>query len=165
MIITGIGSRSTPAHILTEMKKIGKWARENGHFIRSGHADGADYAFEQGALENCLVYLPWNGYNSQLKILGRSTVPALTQEMESLVKATHPNVAALTQGAFKLHARNNCQVLGLGLNHPSNYVVCWHNGTGGTTQACRIATLKRVPVINMFSSKHDTAEKVIALLV
>ena len=64
-IISGVGSRETPENILTEMTAIGAFCRENKILLRSGHADGADFAFELGAQEACVAYLPWNGFNRQ----------------------------------------------------------------------------------------------------
>ena len=48
-VIAGVGSRQTPQHVLGEMVSIGAWARNNKVYVRSGHADGADWAFELGA--------------------------------------------------------------------------------------------------------------------
>lgn len=70
MIITAVGSRSTPLAICEEMTLIGQWAKQNSHILRSGHAPGADYAFEKGAEQNCIVYLPWNRFNNADPIVG-----------------------------------------------------------------------------------------------
>ena len=65
--IAGIGSRETPQPVLDEMKKIGEWCKEINFTLRSGHAEGADWFFEQGAQENCTAYLPWAGFNNELE--------------------------------------------------------------------------------------------------
>lgn len=70
-IIAGIGSRETPSTILDAMTFIGLWCRENNIWVRSGHAQGADWAFECGAQENCIAYLPWKGFNTELKSKAR----------------------------------------------------------------------------------------------
>ena len=50
MIYTGIGSRETPQQTLATMVVIGKYLAEKGWVLRSGGAEGAVSAFEEGAL-------------------------------------------------------------------------------------------------------------------
>lgn len=45
---TGIGSRETPYEIQDLMKRIAFKLAENGWLLRSGGAEGADTAFENG---------------------------------------------------------------------------------------------------------------------
>lgn len=45
----GIGSRGTPLDILRMMQQVAQGQAARGISLRSGHAKGADYAFEQGA--------------------------------------------------------------------------------------------------------------------
>ena len=47
---TGIGSRETPTAILDLMIAIGGVLAQRGFTLRSGGADGADDAFEQGCI-------------------------------------------------------------------------------------------------------------------
>jgi predicted Rossmann fold nucleotide-binding protein DprA/Smf involved in DNA uptake len=44
----GIGSRQTPEDVLKIMKTIGSFMVHKDYILRSGAADGADTAFEQG---------------------------------------------------------------------------------------------------------------------
>lgn len=111
--VTCIGSRETPPDVCTEMTKVGVWLRENGIRGRSGHADGADYAFEQGLLRSCDVYL--------------SGAAAMV-----LVEKYHPALHRLTPGGFSLQVRNGYQVLGPNLDEPSKAVVCWTTGGGAS---------------------------------
>lgn len=51
----------------------------------------------------------------------------------------------------KLQARNSYQILGLDLNTPSNFVICWTKngkGSGGTGQAIRIARAYNIPIFD-----------------
>ena len=61
MIYTGIGSRKTPIEIINKMIKLGQILGKHGYILRSGGANGADKAFEQGC-DNVLgkkeIYLP-----------------------------------------------------------------------------------------------------------
>lgn len=164
MRIAGIGSRETPISIQAEMTRIGEWCRYKKIYVTSGHADGADYAFEQGAQEYCLVYLPWNNFNNKLPILGKSVVPPITERLMQLVYDHHPRGRSLSPSAQNLMARNGCQVLGMNLDKPVSAVVCWRIKAGGTDQAIRIAVVEGIPVFNMSLLQFNTAEKVIERL-
>jgi hypothetical protein len=164
MIITGIGSRETPQNILAEMQKIGVHCKRNKVFVRSGHADGADYAFECGAQEYCIVYIPWRTFNSQLTMFGKPVVVHYTDKIRETVYKHHPRPDTLSFAVQKIMGRNAAQVLSEFLNVPSDYVVCWTKDgrdSGGTGQAIRIATANKIPVINMYHEKYNTAQKVI----
>ena len=167
LVFCGVGSRGTPLAIQKEMTEIGRLFREHGFYVRSGHADGADYSFEEGARENTIAYLPWLGFNSKLALLGDSLVVQGNKELDDMVIKFHPEPASLSAGAFKLMRRNSCQVLGRYLDSPARAVICWTQGAlpvGGTSQAIRIAHAYKVPVINMAHPHHNTADKVMSAL-
>lgn len=66
-----------------------------------------------------------------------------------LAAEVHPNWAACSDAARKLHARNCYQILGLNLDNPVSDVVCWTpggKGEGGTGQAIRLAKKLGIPV-------------------
>ena len=152
MIVTGIGARKTPPHVLEEMTQIGEWCRENRIPLRSGHAEGADWAFESGAQEVCIAYLPWRSFNAHLKSAARRHVYTSTLEVEEIVAEIHPNPKALTSGAFRLQGRNVYQILGTRLVRPSSVVVCWTPGgrkVGGTASALTLAGQHDIPVYNL----------------
>jgi len=177
MFIAGIGSRETPGDILDEMTRIGEWVRGSGkHYIVSGHAEGADWAFERGAQERCIVFLPWKTFNNHLQSNALISVPPLTQKAKNVTKRYHPAYDKLSHGALGLHCRNGFQILGSELGDiltgkviPKrvNVVVCWTSdgkASGGTGQAIRIAEGHNIPVLNMYDDKWNTYEKVIAFL-
>lgn len=165
MFIAGIGSRETPVYICREMEKIGVWCKEHGHIVRSGHADGADYAFEKGALKSCDVFLPWPGFNQALTLLGNPVkITASKEQLDEFVRKFHPSPERLSSGAWSLHGRNACQILGPQLSSPVDAVVCWRIKSGGTDQALRIASSYGIPILNMSLLQFNTASKVIARL-
>jgi hypothetical protein len=47
----GIGARKTPEEVLQVMERAGRILGSRGYTLRSGHAAGADMAFERGALD------------------------------------------------------------------------------------------------------------------
>ena len=62
---TGVGSRATPADVLTVMERFAGVMARQGYTLRSGHAEGADRAFERGAYVaggKADVYLPWANF-------------------------------------------------------------------------------------------------------
>lgn len=169
--ITGIGSRKTPVDIQEKMVILGEHARQRGIRLRSGHADGADYAFELGAKDFTDVYLPWPKFNGRLEMLGMSytygclTKPVRTRAKES-VRQFHPNPGAVKDGAYLLMARNYFQVMGHGEEEePSKLVICWTPDVeyqhGGTSQAVRIALANGIPVINLMNASFEEAMKAI----
>ena len=48
----GIGSRQTPQHIQDTIRTIAAELGARGWLLRSGHAEGADIAFEMGAKDH-----------------------------------------------------------------------------------------------------------------
>lgn len=144
----GIGSRDTPIHILRVMYRLGSHFAD--YFIlRSGHALGADQAFEAGCTESHggkEIFLPYPGYN------GSNSTLTPSAEAYGIADRYHPNFVACNEIARKMHARNAHIVLGKDLKHPVKFVVCWTRGgqvIGGTGQPIRIAQAHEIPVFNL----------------
>lgn len=154
----GIGSRETPPETLSLMTRLAARLEELGYTLHSGAAEGADTAFELGVKnpENMRIFLPWENFN---KRNCPCEIPPLAYE---IAKRFHPAWERLSAGAQKLMARNTQQVLGRDCKTPVNFVLCWHRGTGGTTQACRIAEHHRIPIVNIFLS--DWRERIKAIV-
>ncbi len=171
-IATTIGSRETPDNIQQEMIRLGQYFKAQGVRARSGHADGADFAFEQGAQEATDVFIPWKGFNSVKPYLGFVYILDQTPAgklykpgLEALVKKFHPAPERLSAGANKLMQRNCLQVLGPELDKPSDVVIAYTKEgklLGGTAFAMRIAASKNIPIINMFN--YPTADAVLEQL-
>ena len=49
-------------------------------------------------------------------------------------------------------ARNSYQVLGKNLDTPCNFIICYHQNSGGTMQAVRIAKHYQIPVYNLYEN-------------
>lgn len=153
---TGIGSRKTPREILALMAAVAAELAKMGWILRSGGADGADSAFEIGAVSRKEVYLPWKGFNGR-----NSPYYLITAAALAMAEKYHPAWDRCSPGARKLHARNCYQVLGFDLNTPSNFILCWTPSgkvEGGTGQAMRIALDNNIPIINMYHT--DWRDKV-----
>jgi hypothetical protein len=154
----GIGSRETPRDVCMYMTAIAKQLAKLGYICNSGGADGADSAFERGAVINRQIFLPWDGFNgkysSQLNKLhgaGSYVVPPFNEE---LVRKYHPKPSALSEFGWKFMSRNSYQVLGSDLKTPVEFVLCWTKdgkASGGTGQALRIAKDYKIPVFNFYS--------------
>lgn len=158
---TGIGSRKTPHDITTNMTVIGSDMEEQGLLLRSGHARGADTAFEMGVTDpnRMEIYLPWAGFNHAPKGKGyinfEDIDERIVDEAIRMAQKAHPAWHGCTPAARRMHTRNVFQVLGRDLETPSNFVVCWTEkglGLGGTGQAIRIAKQESIPVFDLF---HD----------
>jgi len=146
---TGIGSRETPKDVIILFKNIGKILGKTQYTLRSGHAIGADQAFEEGCdMVNGKkeIYLPWENFEKS-----NSNLIVRDKKAFEIAENFHPYWYNLKPGAKKLQARNSHQILGKDLNTLTNFVICWTKdgkGTGGTGQAIRIANYYKIPVFD-----------------
>lgn len=155
---TGVGSRLTPNKILDVIEELAASLALEQWVLRSGGANGADAAFEEGCdsvggLKE--IFLPWDEFNEN-----KSTLYPPNAEAFNLAKVYHPSFASLSVPARLLMARNSHQVLGQDLKTPSSFLVCWTEDgcssfrerkrtTGGTGQAISIASTNHIPVFNL----------------
>lgn len=154
----GIGSRGTPLGVLQLMRELAVRLAQLGLTLRSGAAEGADLAFESGcefvggSAEICLPWLGFNGHEPTKLLPGDAHFRQAAE--------VHPYWSRLSDGAKALHARNTIQVLGLGLNQPVSFVLCWTADgceserertpdTGGTGTAIVLADRRGIPVFNL----------------
>lgn len=146
---TGVGARATPDPVLQLMQQIAEALMRIEHVLRSGGAEGADSAFERGA-----------GLNSEIFYANQATNEAM-----AIAAQFHPNWNVMGAYAKKLHGRNAFQVLGIHLNDPSEFLICWtpdgcttdanrSRQTGGTGTAISIASAYGVPVHNLAQPTH-----------
>lgn len=153
-IYTGIGSRETPADVLEKMTEIAQTLSVQSFVLRSGGADGADKAFEDGALKK-EIYLPWPGFNGN-----QSRLSVISEKAKKIAAEHHPAWNKLKESIQKLHARNTYQILGYDLVLPSDFVLCWTPDgcesqktrtfkTGGTGTAISLASSFNIPVFNL----------------
>jgi hypothetical protein len=157
LIYAGIGSRATPQPVLDIMRQIGIDMAKSGWLLRSGHADGADSAFELGCIMaqgKKEIFLPWDRFNKAPANHPDYRVPTITAELHDFSASYHPNWGACSNAAKLLHMRNACQILGEEGTSPVDLVICWTpngSGSGGTGQALRIAEGMGIPVFDLGS--------------
>lgn len=167
LIYAGIGSRETPKDITDKMKSIATQLAPVWK-LRSGHADGADAAFENGAIIGngpMEIFLPWNNFNSAPRNNPSYIVPKITKELEEFSASFHPAWNSCSDAAKCLHTRNSCQIMGLYGDEPVDMVICWtKNGKrgGGTGQALRIAEFMQIPIFDL--ALADTAIRLCAFV-
>lgn len=157
MHYTGIGSRLTPKDVQHKMTRIAQFLSSRNFILRSGGADGADSAFELGALSK-EVYLPWENFNQNESLLFPPK-----KEAYVLAEKYHPKWRHLRDSVKALMARNMHQVLGWDLNSPSKFTVCYTadgGDSGGTGQALRLCRDLGIPVFNLYhaSSLEELSE-------
>lgn len=166
----GIGSRRTPDHILEVMERAAEALWAQGYTLRSGHAPGADQAFERVLSRlpdwTCSeVFLPWPSFESGVEINADLIVDHPSKEARAIAEQFHPAWDRLSSGGKALQARNSYQVLGPRLDpaEKSTFVLCWTpdgsldgfgSNTGGTGQALRLAVAYGVQVFNLAQSEH-----------
>ena len=147
---TGIGSRDTPDNILQLMKKIAIYLERKGFNLRSGHAPGADIAFEVAIKDSNrkYIYIPWANFDGS-----KSKLYQISERAMEIAEKYHPYWNNLTLGQKLLIARDGYQVLGSDLNTPSKFVICYTKDgkfSGGTGQALRIASAYKIPIFNLY---------------
>ena len=161
LVYAGIGARSTPPDVLVRMERLAVELRERGAWLRSGHASGADSAFECGARERACLYLPWAGYNGPV-LEAEHVMRAPLSDALRISARFHPAWDQLSRGARALHGRNAHILLGCRLRAVVDVIVCWSpNGaiTGGTGQALRMAHFYDIPFVNLAVSPDVTADR------
>lgn len=164
-IYTGIGSRETPKNVQEDMMRVAHNLGYHGWKLRSGHAPGADKAFEVGCKMvggDMEIYLPWDGFEGA-KADGEQYychLPRVIQEeARRIASLFHPNWEACSEGAKKMHTRNVYQVVGYSLDMPSDVVICWTKSGkrgGGTGQALRVAEYLKIPIFDL--AVHTTQQ-------
>ena len=156
LIYAGIGSRTTPDEMLAIMQDAACHLDSMDWMLRSGHARGADQAFENGSgLKE--IHLPWPGYNGAY--VGSTNngdveylIPKRTKELLVAAEKHHPAWDRLTTSVKNLMVRNTSIILGRDLKEPADMVVCWTSGglaQGGTGQGIRIANGYNIPVFDL----------------
>jgi hypothetical protein len=154
------------------MEQFASTAALMGRVLRSGGANGADAAFLKGckfSYGRAEIYIPWRGFNGyQPKQYRENDFVVVPDDIKAMpwVNKFHPNPSALSKGARSLMTRNTYQILGMDLNTPVDYVICWTktytindndsciDGAGGTGQAIRIAASLGVHVYNLAHVLH-----------
>lgn len=160
----GIGPRATPLDVCTQMFNVAGELNKLGWIVRSGHAEGADQAWELGHdPAQREIYLPWNGFNNgQGKgVYVSPSSPALV----AVAQLIHPRWDFLSQGAQKLMMRNVSIILGPQLDDHVKFVAYWsatREVQGGTGNAVKLATAYGIPAYNI--AFEDEQEEMTALI-
>lgn len=167
---SGIGATETPQEILDKFSKVGQFLCKKGFILRSGHAPGADYAFEKFldfTKKVAEIYLPWNnfGFNNVPKAwhdgINYFTFTNFDKKIQDkamkLAENIHGHWEKCSDGARLLLARDVNQCLGLDLKTKSQFVVCWTPGAeevGGSKICIKIAKKNKIPVYNFGDEKQ-----------
>ena len=156
----GIGSRETPDNILQQMELIAREAAAHQWTLRSGGADGADSAFELGAVEG-------GGMMDIFLSKKRRDHPSELTDVSpfnlSIAASIHKKWYALSDSQRGLLGRNVCQMMGRHTSVDSEltkFVACWTPDgceseaeysirTGGTGLAIALADRLQIPVYNL----------------
>jgi hypothetical protein len=152
---TGIGSRETPEYILSKMIAIAEFLAYEGYILRSGGAEGADTAFEQGcdkySKSKKEIYLPWFNFNGN-----NSPLHTPHQFAFKIARQYHPYWHRFrNNGVKKLMARNVHQIMGQDLQTPSDFVIGYTLPTkGGTIFGLSLAKKYNIPTLNLFDIKN-----------
>lgn len=159
---TGIGARETPESILKPMRGVAKYLASEGYLLRSGGAQGADQAFEEGCdlvKGEKTIYLPYCHFRGNLSPNYGTNLAA-----RQMAKLFHPNWTMVGDNGRDFLGRNCYQILGDDLKSPTDFIICWTpdgKTVGGTGQAIRIAEHYHIPIFNMGSMSLDEIQEAI----
>lgn len=156
----GIGPRSTPPEVCQIMTNIAANLSQSGWTLRSGHARGADQAFERGA-NSKEIYLPWAGFNHSTTGIVRT----VTEDQWNIAKEHHPAWDSCSHIATMLLCRNVPILLGNSLSRPADCVITWlpeDTYRGGTRHALNIASTWGIPVFDI--RKDEDRERLVAFV-
>ncbi len=169
----GVGSRRAPPDILEAMADIAQSLGDAGIALSTGGADGADKAFETGALRTdapITVHTPWPGYNgyrpgrdpdTDIDVVHpqpRDTTRGRT--FSDLAREHHPYWRRCTRGVRALFVRN-VSILSGALDDnrtllPVRAVIAYTPGglpvgreAGGTGHTLRVAGSLGIPFVNL----------------
>ncbi len=151
--IACVGSRETPADILSWMTSTAAELVRRGFGIISGNSTGADQAWARGGNSvdptKVTLCLPWLAFQP-MAIHPANIVQLVDWDYERcqrVVRTLHPRTEALTAGGMKLHARNVMIV------EPAIAVIGYLNptkkGGGGSGMAFKLARLRNLPALNV----------------
>lgn len=149
-LYAGIGSRETPVEVCLSMTELARQLSPEWK-LRSGHAQGADQAFERGA-DAKEIHLPFREYNNAPISRGYFHIPRPTVKLCDIAAAHHPKWDSLSDVVKLLMMRNASILLGEEADTPVKMVVCWTPGAreiGGTSHGIRIARSHGIPVFNL----------------
>ena len=161
----GIGSRKTPEDVLTDMRKLAKALARADVCLVSGGAAGADTAFEEGcgSLGKKAIYLPWKNFKGHSSSIYQYP-PAMYAEAEN----HHPKWDFLLPRTRNFMARNVAIILGLHMDMPVDFVLCWTpegKADGGTGHSIRCAEAHDIPVFNMATmTMPDIKDRIDAII-
>lgn len=147
----GIGSRKTPPEILGAMRRLGGLLGTQGWTLRSGGAQGADSAFEEGctlARGMKEIFYASAGQDRWCRDMAIRYVSQWRRD----------NWGQTSDYVVSLHARNMKQVLGNNGDDPVDALICWTNNggpTGGTGTAIRCAMDHNIPIYNLYLDDYD----------
>lgn len=116
----GIGSRETPPYVQKLMTEIAAVLEQRNFVLRSGGANGADKAFENGVVnkQEAEIYVPWPGFNGIKN--GKVMPAAIAKEAEAIINLHSPVDREITMAIVQNRPVDRALVTKLSPNEQSN---------------------------------------------
>lgn len=159
---TGVGSRKAKADVKEDFDMVKHRLILSEYILATGDAIGADeYWWENYPDQIKERFGPEGGKYPKPNTIIVTSEEKQWADAKKIASKHHPSWRFLRQNYHRaLHIRNVFQVLGYGLDTPSEFLVCWtpdgaetetSKKTGGTGTAIRIANTYGIPVFNLFN--------------
>lgn len=156
----GIGSRDITDKYAIILLSISRKFAEQGYWLRTGAAIGADQSCAIGAGKNTILYLPWKNYEKEWVESRRELGSVIgciepSKEAIKLASEVHPAWDKCSNGAQLLHGRNAHIILGRNLSSPVEFVLYYSQTIGheiipsGTGLGVAIARKYSIPLYNV----------------
>jgi len=149
----GIGSRKLANGEAARLAALARHLTDQGWWLHSGNADGADVAFQSGASGRGTAFLPWPGHNPA-NLHGMEACTEITPEALATARRLHPKGRRLDGKALLFMARNVQIVEGLRGARRCDAVVCCADPLpdgveGGSSLAWSLARELGIPCFNL----------------
>ena len=160
-----IGARSAASEsdVMSLFYKLTLLLLDHGVSIRSGSADGIDWACETAANHSDNIryftsYIPWRKFGPPSHVLriNASILPNRDKAVEILLSSTKMYWSGIKDSVKQLFTRNVYQVKGTGLSSDSDLCIYWSpidaNGhiSKGTSIAIRLCDKIGIPSFNLY---------------
>ena len=158
---TGVGSRNINEHGTERVRRVASVLQQHTYNLVTGDAvKGCDYLFWESTPEHSKVRFGPVGRAPKKSTIIVDKESIAYQRALQIVSIAHPAWRWLPEWTKELHIRNVFQVLGMNVDNPTEFMVCWtpdgaetaketNKKTGGTGTAIRIADGFGVPVFNL----------------
>lgn len=167
---TVAGSRKTPVAVLETMRQVAKALDYSGYVLRTCASHGPGliaYGASQEATGLGQRWVPWLGFDGHFE-----SIHLPDREHFRLAQALRNDWHILPNATQAMKACNVAELLGVGLDQPSRFLLCYSacaaqspqeltRHSGATGELIRLADYLEIPVVNF--ARDDALQRLYTL--